>query len=112
MVGVGPLGLGVDGVLAWIPGANVLYSVGAGGLLLYEAVAAEASMITLAKMGLYLAADSATSAVPVFGWALDTLFPAHMLAARALQRDIEQRHGPSELGEWRLWRRARASRPA
>lgn len=112
MVGIGPVGLGLDGVLAWIPGANVLYSVGAGGLLLYEAVAAEASMTTLAKMGFYLAADSATSSVPVFGWALDTLLPAHMLAARALQADIERRHGPSALGEWRLWRRPRVRRPA
>ena len=93
LVGVGPVGLGIDGVLAWIPGANLLYSLGAGGLLAYEAVKAGAAPATLAKMGLYLAADSALSEAPILGWAMDTFFPGHLLAARALQKDIERRHG-------------------
>lgn len=106
VVGVGPIGLGLDGVLAWIPGANLLYSVGAGGLLLYEGVAAGASAATMARMGLYLLADSATSGVPIIGWAVDTLFPGHLLAARALQRDVERRHGPSQIDDnWMKWRR-------
>ena len=45
LVSIGPFGLGLDGVLAWIPGANLLYSVGAGGLLIYEAVGARAKGI-------------------------------------------------------------------
>lgn len=97
LVSIGPLGIGLDGVLAWIPGANVVYSVGAGGLLLYEAVSSGASAKTLARMGAYLLADSASSGVPVMGWLVDTLFPGHLMAARALQKDIEARHGPSEL---------------
>jgi hypothetical protein len=97
LVGIGPVGIGLDGVLAWVPGANVIYSVGAAGLLLYEAVKAEASPRTLAKMGLFMLADSSTSAVPIVGWAIDTLFPGHLMAAKALQKDIEARHGPSEL---------------
>lgn len=97
LIGLGPIGLGLDGVLAWIPGANLIYSVGAGGLLLYEGVKAGAAARTLARMGLYLLADSATSEVPIVGWAIDTLFPGHLMAANALQKDIEARHGPSEL---------------
>ncbi|MDP3660139.1 DUF4112 domain-containing protein [Phenylobacterium sp.] len=97
LVSIGPFGLGLDGVLAWVPGANVVYSVGAAGLLIYEGVLAGASAATLARMGLYLAADSATSGVPVVGWAIDTLFPGHLMAAKALQKDIEARHGPSVL---------------
>ena len=93
VVGVGPVGLGIDGVLAWIPGANLIYSLGAGGLLLYEAVKAGAARPTLVKMGLYLAADSALSEAPIVGWAMDTFFPGHLLAARALQKDVERRHG-------------------
>ncbi len=103
VVSVGPFGLGLDGVLAWVPGANVLYTVGAGGLLIYEAVGAGASKGTLARMGVYLALDSASSGVPILGWAVDTLFPGHALAARALQKDIEARHGPAEAplpGRW------------
>jgi hypothetical protein len=93
LIGVGPIGVGLDGVLAWIPGANVIYSAGAAGLLLFEAMQCKARPATLARMAAYLAADNATSGVPIIGWAVDTLFPGHLLAARALQRDIERRHG-------------------
>jgi hypothetical protein len=33
-------------------------------------------------MGAYLALDSASSSIPVAGWAVDTLFRAHSMAAR------------------------------
>jgi len=95
LVGFGPFGLGLDGILAWVPGANTIYSVGAGGLLVFEGLAAGASLPTLMRMGVYLAADSASSAVPIVGWAVDTLFPGHLMAAKALQKDIEARHGPA-----------------
>jgi hypothetical protein len=104
IVSIGPFGLGLDGVLAWVPGANVIYSVGAGGLLIYEGVTSGASRATLARMGFYLLADSATSSVPVVGWAVDTLFRGHMMAANALQKDIEARHGPSAISDrWLRW---------
>jgi hypothetical protein len=104
LVRFGPLGVGLDGVLAWVPGANLLYSAGAGGLLVYEAMGAGASRATVARMAVYLIADSAMSGVPLVGWAMDTLFPGHLLAARALQKDIEARHGASELPPgWTRW---------
>jgi hypothetical protein len=107
LVKIGPFGLGLDGVLAWIPGANLLYSVAAGGLLIYEAVGGGAKGITVAKMAAYLIADSATSELPIIGWAIDTLFPGHLLAANVLQRDIEARHGPAELPSRRAgWKTA------
>lgn len=102
LISIGPFGIGLDGVLAWVPGANLVYSVAAGGLLVVEGFAAGASPVTLARMGVYLVADSVTSEVPFIGWAVDTLFPGHLLAAKALQKDIEARHGPSELEP--LWR--------
>jgi hypothetical protein len=108
VVGIGPFGIGLDGLVAWIPGANLFYSVAAGGMLIVEGVAAGASISTLARMGLYLAADSATSSVPVVGWAIDTMFPGHLMAAKALQKDIEARHGPAELPS----RRSGAAKPA
>lgn len=115
LISVGPLGLGLDGVLAWVPGANLIYSLAAGGLLAYEAVQAGASAATLTRMGLYIAANSAMTEVPVLGWAMDTLFPGHLLAAKALQKDIEKRHGrPAEAVQPRRgWReRFRPVRPA
>ena len=45
LIGIGPFGLGLDGIIAWIPGANAVYSVGAASLLLYEAAAAGASRV-------------------------------------------------------------------
>ncbi len=95
LVGVGPFGIGLDGVLAWVPGVGTFYSLAAGGLLIASGIAGGASLATLLRMGAYLAADSATSAVPVAGWAIDTLFPAHLMAAKALQKDIEAVHGPA-----------------
>jgi hypothetical protein len=112
LVTFGPLSIGLDGVLAWVPGANLLYSVGAGGLLIYEAVGAGAAGWTVARMAAYLIADSATSEVPILGWAIDTLFPGHLLAARALQKDIEARHGASELpAGWARWPASQRSAP-
>ncbi|MDO8902263.1 MAG: DUF4112 domain-containing protein [Phenylobacterium sp.] len=111
LVGVGPIGLGLDGILAWVPVAGTVYSVGAGALLVFEGFRGGASIVTLARMTAYLAFDSATSTVPVAGWAVDTLFPGHLMAAKALQKDIEARHGPSALPEsWDRKRRARAAR--
>jgi hypothetical protein len=93
VVGVGPWGIGVDGVLAWVPVAGTVYSVGAAALLLNEAVQAGAARPTLIRMAAYLGLDSVASGVPLIGWAVDTLFTGHAFAARALQKDIERRHG-------------------
>ena len=93
VIGVGPWGLGIDGVLAWVPVAGTLYSVGAAGILLNEAYQAGASRRTMIRMAAYLGLDSVSSGVPLVGWAIDTLFTGHAFAARALQKDIERRFG-------------------
>jgi hypothetical protein len=98
IVKIGPWGLGLDGVLAWVPAAGTLYSVGAAALLFSEAIQAGASRGTLLKMAAYLGLDSATSTVPIVGWAIDTLFRGHAMSARALQKDIERRHGRPAVG--------------
>ena len=90
---VGPFGVGIDGVLAWVPAAGTLYSVGAAALLINEAIHAGASKSTILRMAAYLGLDSASSAIPLIGWAADTFFRAHAMSANALQKDIERRHG-------------------
>lgn len=99
LISVGWWGLGLDGVLAWIPIANTLYSAGAGAILFYEGLQAEASAWTLTRMTLYLLANTASTDVPLVGWAFDTLFRAHWMAAGALQKDIEARFGRPDGGE-------------
>ncbi|MDP3748243.1 MAG: DUF4112 domain-containing protein [Phenylobacterium sp.] len=108
LVSVGPIGVGLDGVLAWVPVAGTVYSLGAGALLIAEGIAVGAKPVTLARMAAYIALDSASSVPPVVGWIVDTLFPGHLMAANALQKDIEARHGPSELAE--DWRRGTKGR--
>jgi hypothetical protein len=106
LIGIGPFGIGLDGVLAWVPGVGSFYSLAAGGLLVFHGVRAGVSLSTLARMAAYLAADTASSTVPVVGWAVDTLFPAHVMAAKALQKDVEARHGlPSEVAAIRRKKR-------
>lgn len=92
-VGFGPFGIGLDTFLAFVPGAGVVYSIGAGGILIYHAVRSKASPFTIARMAAYLALDAGTDTVPLVGYAVDALFPGQLLAAKALQRDIEQRFG-------------------
>jgi hypothetical protein len=90
---IGPWGIGLDGVLAWVPVAGTVYSVGTGGLLLYEALRAQASAWTMTRMAAYMIANSAMSDMPIVGWAMDTLFRGQLMAANALQKDIEARYG-------------------
>ncbi len=96
LIGIGPFGLGLDGVLAWVPVVGPLYSLGAGGLLLVHGLQGGASPFTLLRMLAYVAVDTATDTVPVAGSMVDMLFPGHLMAAKALQKDIEARHGPPD----------------
>ena len=95
-VGIGPFGVGLDGLLTWIPVVGTAYSVGAAGLLLIHAARAKASPGTVVKMLAYLGLDTATTAVgeviPIAPDVVDFLFPGHAMAARALQKDIESTH--------------------
>ncbi len=95
-VGFGPFGVGLDGLLTWIPVVGTVYSVGAGGWLLIQAARAKASPGTLMRMIGYLGVDSATTvvgeAVPFAPDVVDFFFPGHLMAAKALQKDIESTH--------------------
>jgi len=92
VVGLGPFGVGMDGLLTWIPLVGDAYTVGAGGWLMVQAARARATPATMARMAAYLLSDTATAAVPFAGAVVDTLFPAHLMAAKALQKDIETTH--------------------
>lgn len=94
VISLGPFGLGLDGLLTWIPGAGLVYSAGAGLFLLFTGLRAGVGLATLAQMAAYLLVDTATSEIPLVGDLADMLFPGHLMAAKALQKDIEARHGP------------------
>jgi len=86
IIGVGPFTLGLDGVLAWIPGAGVAYSVAAGAFLMVQGVRAQVPARTLARMGVLLVADSLFDLIPVplAPAVADMVFTGHKWAADAL----------------------------
>lgn len=92
VVGIGPFGVGLDGLLTWVPGLGLVYSVGAGAYLMIQGIRAKASPPTLARMLAYLVVDSATTELFLVGDVVDFFFPGHLMAAKALQKDIETTH--------------------
>lgn len=92
VIGIGPFGMGLDAMLTWVPVVGTAYTVGTGGWLMLQAVRAKVTPATLARMGAYMAIDTATGTVPIAGDIVDTFFPGQLMAARALQKHIESTH--------------------
>ncbi len=113
LVGLGPFSVGLDGLLAPVPLAGTVFSLGAGLWLVNEGVRARASAFTLARMAFYVGLRTLASIIPLEGWLVDVLFRGHMMAARALQRDIARRFGePPREAIIEVRRRPFALRPA
>ena len=93
LIGLGPFGVGIDGLLAFVPIVGGLYSLVAGIWLVGEGVRARANPWTLARMTFYVGFRTAAAEVPVAGQAVDLFFRGHLMAAVALQKDIARRHG-------------------
>lgn len=91
-ISIGPIGFGMDALLTWVPVVGTVYTVGAGAWLMVQALRVKAAPATLARMLAYLAVDTATGSVPIAGDVVDTLFPGHLMAAKALQKDIAGTH--------------------
>lgn len=89
-------GVGLDGLLTFIPGVGGAYSLSVGAYLVAQAVHVRASKSTLAKMGALLALDSVTGEIPLAGDAFDIWLRAHARMARALERDMERTHYVAE----------------
>ncbi len=98
VVGIGPFGIGLDGLLTWVPVAGTAYSLGAAGWLLVQAMRVKASPATVARMVAWLGLDGVTTAVgevPFLDFVpnvADVLFRGHLMAAKTLQKDIETTH--------------------
>ncbi|HEY5106395.1 MAG TPA: DUF4112 domain-containing protein [Caulobacteraceae bacterium] len=93
LIGLGPFGVGIDGLLAFVPFVGGLYSLIAGIWLIAEGVRGGANLWTLARMTFYVGFRTAAAEVPVAGQAVDFFFRGHLMAAVALQKDIARRHG-------------------
>jgi hypothetical protein len=50
IVGFGRFGIGLDGILAWVPGVGTAYSIGAGALLVIQGLRARVPFTALAQV--------------------------------------------------------------
>lgn len=98
VIGVGPLSIGLDGILSWIPGVGEVYSTAAGAFILVQGARAGVPVTTLAIAGGLMFGRTAVSAVPLAGPVAADLFRAHRWSAsmvcKAIDRKLEQQAQP------------------
>ena len=90
VVKIGPFGIGLDGLLGFVPWAGGLYSAGAGLVLVIDGLRARATPMVLAEMTLILAVDTAAPFLPKAGGIIDALFTGHKWAADLLLRHMDE----------------------
>jgi hypothetical protein len=103
LVRFGPFNLGLDGVLAWVPGLGDLYSTLAGGFIIVQGARAGVSGTVLGGAALLIACRTVVGAVPIAGSAFADFFTAHKWAAAMIVRDIEARLSATDLTVPPLW---------
>ena len=97
IVGIGPFGIGLDGILSLIPipVVGAAYSGIAAAALLVQAVRARASAGVLVHMGVILAIDTLLDApagtpLGIFSGMADTLFTGHKWSANLLLKHMDE----------------------
>lgn len=93
IIKIGPVGVGLDGLLTWIPWAGGLYSAGAGLVLLIDGIRARCSPMVLLEATMVLLADLAIGIAPVpggLGKLADMLFSGHKWAADLILKHMEE----------------------
>jgi Domain of unknown function (DUF4112) len=86
----GPLKIGIDGVLSWIPGVGEIYSTGAAAFILIQGVRAGVPASTLVGAAAMMGGRTIVTAVPIAGPAISDLFRAHGWAARLVVSAIDE----------------------
>jgi len=91
LIRIGPWGLGVDGVLAWIPGVGEIYSALAGGFILIQGARAKVPFHILLASAALLVGRMGFDAIPLGGPVVADLFIAHKWAARLVAGAIDKK---------------------
>ena len=91
LVKLGGLRLGLDGLLAWLPGVGEIYSTAAGGYILYQGVQAGVPLAVLVKCGALLLGRTGITAVPLAGPLAADFFTAHRWSAKMVLKAIDQK---------------------
>ena len=88
---LGPINIGIDGVLSWIPAVGELYSTAAAAFILVQGVRARVPASTLLVCAGLMGGRTLISAVPLAGPAAADLFTAHRWSARMVVAAIDRK---------------------
>ena len=88
---LGPWGLGLDGLLSWIPGIGELFSTIAAAYLLIQGLRAGVPLITLMVAGALMGARTLFTFTPLVGPFVADLLPLHRWSAGLIVRSIDRR---------------------
>jgi hypothetical protein len=91
LIRIGPWGLGIDGVLAWIPGVGEIYNVLAGGFILVQGARAKVPIHILLGSAALLISRMGLDAVPLGGPLVADLFIAHKWSAKMVAGAIDKK---------------------
>jgi hypothetical protein len=89
-IGLGPFGIGLDGILTLVPVVGELYTIGASAYLLTQGVKARVSGITMMQCAALFMTDLVVGTVPIAGDALDILLCSHLWGGWLLKRAIDK----------------------
>lgn len=91
LIRIGPWGLGIDGLLSWIPVVGEVYSAAAGGFILVQGARARVPVHTLIVAAGLLASRTVITALPFAGPAVSDVFIAHKWASRLVCKAIDNK---------------------
>jgi hypothetical protein len=91
LIRIGPFGIGLDGVLSWVPGVGELYSAAAAAFILVQGVRARVPAHILIICAALMASRTAVSVVPLAGPAFADFFVAHKWSARLVVAAIDKK---------------------
>jgi hypothetical protein len=89
LIGIGPFGIGLDGILAWVPGVGELYSIGAGAALVVQGYRARVPASVLIQATMLVSIRTLSNIFPFLGGVLVDFFRGHRMAAKMLVRAID-----------------------
>jgi hypothetical protein len=89
LIGIGPFGIGLDGILAWVPGVGEIYSIGAGAALVVQGYRARVPASVLIQATMLVSIRTLSNIFPILGGVLVDFFRGHRMAAKMLVRAID-----------------------
>jgi hypothetical protein len=90
LIRIGPWGLGLDGILSWIPGLGELYSICAATFILAQGVRAQVPLATLLVAATLMGGRTVISALPFAGPLVADMFTLHRMSVRLIVRAIDK----------------------